>query len=199
MSVCETTGAANVRWLDFPFAEKWPDPKGGRRWPDVEWLSLDILPRDSQVVRDWRERWPHSSGVMNWDAVDQVEIDGTWEWLLVEAKGNLAEIKSDCTASSSRSLERIERTLTETRAALNAPLDTDWLRGYYQYANRLAVLHHLDQHSFGAHLLFIYFCGEIRPDGVVCPQDAAGWAAALAANTWDCRKAIRCRAIVKSW
>ena len=187
-AICEATGATDVRWLDFPFVASWPDPKGGSRvkggsrWPDVEWLSLDFLPRDSEVVRDWRERWPHGGGIMNWDAVGQVEVGGVWEWLLVEAKGHLSEIKSDCSASAAPSIERIERTLAETKAALGAPPNADWLRGYYQYANRLAVLHHLDRHDVGARLMFIYFCGDFRPDAFECPQDESGWADALAAQ-----------------
>jgi len=30
--------------------------------------------------------------------------------------------------------------------------------------------------------LFIYFCGDYRPDNFVCPQDEAGWVEALAAE-----------------
>ncbi len=91
-------------------------------------------------------------------------------------------MNSDCSASAAPSIERIEHTLAETKAALGAPPNADWLRGYYQYANRLAVLHHLDRHDVGARLMFIYFCGDVRPDAFECPQDESGWADALAAQ-----------------
>ncbi len=181
-AVCGLTGANDVRWLDFPFAASWPDSKSNSKWPDVEWLSLDFLQRDSEVVQDWRERWPHGSGIMNWDAVGQVNIDGVSEWLLVEAKGHLNEINSDCTATSPRSIELIEHTLADTKAALGAPANAEWMRAYYQYANRLAVLHHLNQHNVGARLMFIYFCGDVRPDNSPCPKNEAEWEQALLAQ-----------------
>ena len=178
-AVCAATGATAVRWLDFPFSRSWT---GGKNWPDSEWLGLDFLPADSAVVGDWRARWPHGSGIMNWDAVGEVEVNGAWDWLLVEAKGHLREITSSCTAKSPDSINRIGRTLDETKATLGAPPDADWLNGYYQYANRLAVLHHLDRHGIGAQLLFLYFCGDIRRDSFVCPADEAEWHPALVAQ-----------------
>ena len=176
------TGGIDVRWLDFPFSALWPNSVHKGQWPDSEWLSLEFLPQDSAVVQNWRERWPHGSGVMNWDAVGEVKIDNEWEWILIEAKGHLGEIKSNCAASAPRSIELINNTLSETKAALGAPQDVDWRNGYYQYANRLAVLHHLESHGVGARLIFIYFCGDVRPDKFVCPMDAAGWSKALSAQ-----------------
>jgi hypothetical protein len=179
-AICEAIGVSDVRWLDFPFAPTWPSLKRESQWPDAEWLGLDFLQQESEVVRDWRKRWPHGSGIMNWDAVGQVKLGRAWEWLLVEAKAHLGEIQSDCGATSKTSRERIEQTLNETKAALGAPAEADWQRGYYQFANRLAILHHLTQHGVAAHLLFIYFCGDIRRARIECPQNKAGWALVLA-------------------
>ena len=66
-------------------------------------------------------------------------MNGAWDWLLAEAKGHLSEIASSCTATSPRSLDRIGRTLDETKATLGAPPDADWLNGYYQYWRRRAT------------------------------------------------------------
>ena len=44
--------------------------------------------------------------------------------------------------------------------ALGVSADRDWLKGYYQYANRIAALHFLTQHKVPAHLLLIYFLGD---------------------------------------
>jgi len=117
---------------------------------------------------------------MNWDAVGQVvRPDGTSDWLLVEAKAHLGEIKQSCTATSPVSIGQIELALNETKSALGVPAERDWLRGYYQFANRLAVLQHLSQHGVGARLLFVYFCGDQRNDGSLCPWEASGWQGAL--------------------
>jgi len=64
--------------------------------------------------------------------------------------------------------------------AVGAESSSDWFNGYYQYANRLAALAHLRQHSVGARLVFIYFCGDRRPDAANCPNSATGWQEALA-------------------
>lgn len=53
------------------------------------------------------------------------------------------------------------------------------MNGYYQYAQRLAVLDHRTRHGVGARLLFIYFCGYARPESFVCPQSEDEWGEAL--------------------
>jgi len=42
-------------------------------------LGLDFLPNGNEAKRDWRDRWPHGRGIMNWDAVGQIRIDGDTE------------------------------------------------------------------------------------------------------------------------
>lgn len=180
--VCDAIGAGKVRWLDFPFAQTWPNEKAPDQWPDAEWLSLNFLRQDSAVVREWRDRWPHGRGVMNWDAVGEVEIAGQHDWLLVEAKAHLGEIKTDCGAESDNSKKRITRVFDETKKALGAHPAADWMKRYYQFANRLAVLHHLIRHNIGAHLLFIYFCGDRQRGRATCPLDELGWRDALIAQ-----------------
>jgi hypothetical protein len=68
--------------------------------------------------------------------------------------------------------------LTSTKVALGVSADRDWLKGYYQYANRIAALHFLTQHKVPAHLLLIYFLGD-GFSGRTCPEDEAGWSHAL--------------------
>lgn len=59
----------------------------------------------------------------------------------------------------------------------------DWKQRYYQYANRLAVLHHRTKHDVKARLLFIYFCGDGWPrPRVICPKSPkteSDWSQAL--------------------
>ena len=171
-AVCgAVASASDVRWLDFPFAASWPgdDPKS--HWPDAEWKSLAFLQEENPgVVRAWKECWPHGSGVMNWDAVGQIKVNGTWEWLLVEAKSHTGEIESDSGAGD-KSKRKIESVFKDVKYTLNVPQTADWLTKYYQYANRLAVLHHLDTHSV-KRLLFIYFCVMfgVSPQSKDCPR-----------------------------
>ena len=66
--------------------------------------------------------------------------------------------------------------LLANRPGSPTPLD-NWLAPYYQYANRLAMLHFLMKEcdpSIPARLLFIYFLGD-QHDGVICPQKIADW------------------------
>ena len=120
---------------------------------------------------------------MNWDAVGKIEVDGAWEWMLVEAKSHTEELKSDCGATDLRSIQKIIHTFNVVKSDLGAKQDTNWHKQYYQYANRLAVLHHLTKNNVKARLLFIYFCGDKWPPPEKnCPKDEASWCAALEAQ-----------------
>ncbi len=171
--VTATVGATAVEWLDFPV-----DPNR-IEWPDNEWKGLDFLEAGS-VLEDWRSWWPHGRGIQTWDAVGRVRVEDVDEWLLVEAKAHTREIVSSCGAETG--LRRIESALNETKGHLGAPEPSDWLSGYYQYANRLAALSFLDRHAVPARLLFIYFVGHAPWQGRDTPLDEHGWTAALAAQ-----------------
>jgi hypothetical protein len=101
------------------------------------------------------------------------------EWLLVEAKANVQEMRSNCGASESGGLPLIRATLDRTKTALGVAPGADWLNGHYQAANRIVALQHLTQHGVRAHLMFIYFCGDQDGPGRSCPATPAGWDEAL--------------------
>ncbi|WP_439580751.1 hypothetical protein [Elioraea sp.] len=173
--VATVTGASAVRWCDFPFDQ--PDSR-----QEGEWKGLDFLAESTDLQAAWREAWPSSGNVQNWDAVGQVQVDGLWEWLLVEAKANLEEIRSSCNAREHGGRPRIARTMERTKQALGVAPDRDWLTGYYQYCNRIAALNFLRSHGVAARLLFIYFTGDQRDRGPTCPRDRTGWMGALRAQ-----------------
>jgi hypothetical protein len=170
--VLSSTGAYTVRWLDFHF-----DPT--RRWQDGERKGLDFLPPDHPAVAAWTKYWPQRGSQPNWDAVGVVSIGGADEWLLVEAKAHIGEMVSDCKASEEGGLSKIRSALDEVKAIVGVPIDRDWLRRYYQFANRLAVMNFLLRNNVPARLLFIYFVGDKRSDGISCPQTDGEWAKAL--------------------
>ena len=173
-AVLAETGAAGIDWLDFPFDQS-------RDWGDGEWKGLDFLAPDSPTRQAWAAAWPARGNPPNWDAVARIEHDSGAEWLLVEAKANAEELASTCAASEGGGRPLIAATLARTRAALGADAGRDWLAGYYQYANRLAVLQVLMASGEAARLLFIYFTGDRHPSAT-CPADAAAWAPFLAAQ-----------------
>ena len=161
------TGGQVTGWLDYPF-----NPR--KRMLDDEWKGLDFLPEDHPARIAWKEWWPQSGVAQNWDAIGKLSVNGETEWLLVEAKAHIAEIISSCGAKEEGGLPRIRAALDETKQALGISSSSDWLQSYYQYGNRLAVLHFLAKHNIPARLLFIYFCGDSNPNAE-CPKDEAGW------------------------
>ena len=170
--VLATVGGRSIDWLDFGFEAK-------RTWPDAEIKGLDFLQPNDPALIAWKKWWPQGRGIHNWDAVGQVRLGGAREWLLVEAKANVGELFSKCGATSPTNRPKIERACAETKKALGVPQDRDWLNGYYQFCNRVAVLHFLNQHGIPAHLLHPYFLGDRGDSNRTCPADEEGWHQAL--------------------
>ncbi len=102
------------------------------------------------------------------------------EWLLIEAKANQQELHSSCQAKEAGGRSLIAQTLTAIKERLGVAADRDWLAGYYQYANRIAVLSLLGQAKVPARLLNVYFTGDLGDERRSCPGDTQGWAEALA-------------------
>jgi hypothetical protein len=162
--VARATGGAVIRWLGPP-----PAGYGSR-----EWKGMDFLPENHPARQSWKTFWPQSGNVQNWDAVGEIARDGRREWLLVEAKAHLDEIKSSCKATSSRSRETIVAALDSTKRAMQVNPSRDWLRPYYQYANRLAALYFLTEDKIPARLVMVYFFGDTR-EKARCPQTEEEW------------------------
>ena len=78
-------------------------------------------------------------------------------------------------------LGKIKKAFDETKQALGVPDGRDWLKGYYQYCNRIAILYFLNKQGVPAHLLYIYFLGD-KHEGKTCPQHEEEWLEALQAQ-----------------
>lgn len=167
------TGGERLEWLDFGFSKRNDPLQRDREWTGIEFID------DQDVGRQWRDFWPSSGSAQNYDAIGKVYQDGKPAWLLVEAKAHLGEVESTCRAKSPRSREKIGVALRKAQDSFctsHPPID-HWLKPYYQVANRLACLHFLLQEcqpSIPAHLLFLYFVGDLRADAD-CPQSAGEW------------------------
>lgn len=170
--VQETLGADDTRWLDFAF-----HPSAG----DRELKGLEFLdPAEASAQHEWARWWPQTGNVPNWDAVAKVRFEGGWEWLLLEAKAHPGEMKSDCRASEKGGRPEIRAALSAARGWLEVEEPTgDWLRTYYQHANRLATVAFLTREGVPTRLMNLYFTGDSRP-GIVSPQAPAEWEPALA-------------------
>jgi len=172
--VLEVTGATAIEWLDYPFDQR-------RTWQDGEWKGLDFVSDDAPAKVAWRRTWPQGRNAPNWDAIGRLRFGPGEAWLLVEAKANIEELCSSCKASAHGGRPMVEAFLARTRERLGVAADHDWLSGYYQFCNRLAVLDLLNEHGAPAHLLNIYFVGDRSGPGRSCPQDVAAWKPALSA------------------
>jgi len=165
------TGCQDVDWLDFPSRQR------DGALLDAEWKGLDFL-ADPAVIMAWREFWPQGAGIQNWDGVAKLQMDGRDEWLLVEAKGHCGEAESSCAAKPEGGLDKIRQALEATKRSLGVDASRDWLNGYYQYCNRVSILHFLETHGVAARLLFVYFTGDTTA-GRECPKNESGWRGAL--------------------
>ena len=96
------------------------------------------------------------------------------EFLLVEAKAHLGEIRSQCGAKEIGGKPLIVKALDEAKLAFGVSREKDWLKPYYQYCNRLTTLYFLIKHGVGARLIFIYFLKDKR-QGVICPEKEGEW------------------------
>jgi hypothetical protein len=177
--ILRVTEGAVVSWLDFHFVQ----PPGklyfdGPRL-DAEWKGVDFLAADMRARIEWPEFWPQNGNQPNWDAVGFVRVKDQVDLLLVEAKAHLDELRSSCNAKEHGGRPQIIAALAAARTAFGAPDDRDWLGPYYQFCNRLAVLHFLMSRGVGARLLFVYFCGDNIP-GHHCPATPEEWEQPLA-------------------
>lgn len=161
------TGGQVLDWLDFRFNRN-------KKFLDVEWQGLDFLSDAQSVKAAWRSFWPQSGNVQNWDAVRWLRIGEHRELLLVEAKAHINELRSSCTASERGGLPTIKSALDAAKDSFGADTNRNWLIPYYQYCNRLAVLHFLMKHKVPARLIFVYFSGDANPNAS-CPQTEAEW------------------------
>lgn len=106
--VLALTGAQSLDWFDFRFLMPNKSSKH-----DGEHIGVSFI-EDPQVHESWRVFWPQFGNSQNWDAVGRLRYQDHDEWLLVEAKAHLHELKSSCQATNQNSIEKINAALTKT-------------------------------------------------------------------------------------
>lgn len=178
--VLGVTKGTGLSWRDFDFTAGIGESSN---YGDAETKGLNFLPVGHAAREAWRAWWPQSGNVHNWDAVALLETGEMREWVLVEAKGNAEELRQSTTAKSKAvggGLEQIQERLAETQKVVGSTGASVWTAPYYQYANRLALLHFLEQHGVAARLVFVYFTGDAT-SGRTCPNSVDQWRPALTA------------------
>ena len=171
-------GLSGLSWLDH---QELRDRKSGAL-KIGEPRGLEFLAPDDPVREEWERLWPQSGNVHNWDAVGRAMSNDTGAWVLLEAKAHIGELNSTCAAISDESHKRIRGILEHTQQDLGIIGAPDWLSGYYQYCNRLALLQFLRERSVDARLLFVYFTGDradLGSPGRICPRSETEWRSSI--------------------
>lgn len=138
-------------WLDFP-------SDINRLSLDREWKGIDFLPQQQQenLKSKWEKYW--TGNTQHWDGIILHRSEGKEEWIIVEAKAHLKEIRSDCGAKeNSKNEAKIKNAFAQTQKEFSINMNNNWLKNYYQLANRLAFINFLLDNGINASLLNIYF------------------------------------------
>jgi hypothetical protein len=147
-------------WLDFP-----RDTSAKPRLSlDNEHKGISFLPQKNIFKSVWNNYW--TGDTQNWDAVIIHIENEEIEYVIVEAKANKEELKSDCKAKAGTQNEnKIRNAFLDTQQAFGIKNANCWLKEYYQLANRLAFINFLHSQNIKASLLNIYFIkGYVKRD-----------------------------------
>lgn len=144
--------SGEIQWLDFP-------KDTTRLSLDGEYITIDFLHDKisekafAALKSKWKNYWSPSGTQPNWDGVFLHRKDNEEEWIIVEAKAHLGEIKSSTKASLN---PNIQNAFIETQNRFGIK-NEHWFGEYYQLANRLAFINFLLENNINASLLYIYF------------------------------------------
>jgi hypothetical protein len=158
LRVAGVLSAANhLTWLSPLRADDWAEYRDSQFLHKIGQAHLC-----DELTRFWPRLGPQ------WDALAKDDLGRIY---LFEAKAHGAEMSSTCAAGAT-SLRTIIPSLESSKLAFGAKQESDWINGYYQYANRLAHLHFLQKHGVDARLVFLYFTGDGEMNG---PRSEVEW------------------------
>jgi hypothetical protein len=130
---------------------------------DNEFTDIKFLDdkKRNELSDKWNKYWPQTGNAQNWDAV----FFHADEYILVEAKAHLEELKSDCKANNNESINKIEKAFAATKQRFLIDSNNSWTKKYYQFANRLAFLNFMLDNGIKCSLLNIYFINGYEKKG----------------------------------
>jgi len=145
----------DMEWLDFPKDNK-------RKSLDGEYVGINFLDKKlfNKLSVNWNKYWPKNAP--NWDAIIYCSpiIPNTSlkdQWIIVEAKAHIKEIESDSGVKDKESKKQIEEAFIATQKRFCIKTENNWLKKYYQLANRLAFINFMLDNGIQCSLLNIYF------------------------------------------
>ena len=115
--------------------------------------------------------WPRSGP--RWDAIGQVAGGAA---VLLEAKSHIPEMMSACRATP-LARAQIEKAFGEVARGWGVTVSAAWLKGYYQYANRLA--HAFLLNEVNAVPTFVVFLHIVGDHTMRHPATIDAWKAAI--------------------
>lgn len=115
----------------------------------------------------WPDRGPQ------WDGLGK---SASGKLFLVEAKSHIPELVSTFKGNNQASCVKIRSSLEETKKRFDVKTDFDWLKTFYQYANRLAHVYLLRKNKLDAWLIDVYFVNDLDMDG---PKTVEEWKGAI--------------------
>jgi hypothetical protein len=147
---------------------KWVSPRKEEYYPEYrDEAFLKVLGVSPQKVR-LIDFWP--KGGPQWDALGRLS-NGTV--LLIEAKAHISEVLSHMQAADPNSINLIEGSLARTKRELGVRTKNPWTTPFYQYANRIAHLHFLNNlNGIKSYLVFVNFVGDEEMGG---PKSELEW------------------------
>jgi hypothetical protein len=159
--------------LDLPRDEqiKWLSPlrkENFREYSDEAFLKKLGLP---ELIPELKEFWPKRGP--HWDGLG---LSSSKKIFLVEAKSHIPELISSSKASDRNSIDKIQKSLSQTKEELESRSDFDWSKTFYQYANRLAHVHFLKKKDKIAYFVSVYFLNDSEMNG---PKTIDEWKGAL--------------------
>lgn len=168
-------GKVMVDWFDFPYSERRDE------YFDREYTNLDFLENlgiNSLLENEkYYEYWPNTGTPQNWDLVGKT-TDG--RIVLVEAKAHTKELESSTKAKVTGGLPKIEKAFNQVREGIGVTEYSPWTQNYYQFANHLFTCWYLNKvRKISTVLLNVYFVGDERPDGCLCPKTTLEWEEAI--------------------
>jgi hypothetical protein len=148
----------DMDWLDFPKNNK-------NKSLDGEYTGIGFLDEKfkSELSEKWNIYWPQSGNVQNWDAVIYCSPivpnkNLKDKWVVIEAKAHIKEFEGiPCGAENISSKNKIAGAFELTKKRFKINTSNDWLKKYYQLANRLAFINFMLDNGIECSLLNIYF------------------------------------------
>lgn len=127
---------------------------------NIKWLS-PLLKDDYRelktyeikgISKDQLDFWPDKGP--SWDGVG---IDENGTIILVEAKANINETRTKCSASNSKSINQIKSSMKSVHNKISSTAyDEDiWFNKYYQIGNRITFLVKLKEKGFNVKLVLL--------------------------------------------